>query len=178
MSELGWAHPVPLSWLMPSPSDLLALTDQESLSPTDVPQDLHESLLWLLEPPFMGPWSILIFLEINSRFCTGTWNDNHSWHQYHRYTCINKCDTPLELHSREKRQGNLFQSHLLAKSKKKRWQHSPHVSRRPASTTSFHKNWIPISLWLPVCLYCHHNLVSALFWGDASHPILLIFRYS
>lgn len=33
---------------------------------------------------------------------------------------ISKCDTPFEVHSREKKQGNLSQSHLLAESKKKR----------------------------------------------------------
>lgn len=125
---------------MHSPSDLLTLTAQ-SLSPSDIPQDLHESLLWLLESSFMDSWSLLIILEINSRFWTGTWNSNLSQHQYHRHVCVvNKCDAPLKLHSREKRQGNHTQSHLLAESKKKRWQeplHRPHVSRRSASTIGF-----------------------------------------
>lgn len=129
---------------MQSPSDLLTLTAQESLSPSDMPQDLHESLLQLLEPSFMDSWSLLIILEIKSGFWTGTWKDNCSWHENHRRVCVvNRCDTPLELHSREKRQGNLSQSHLLAESKKKRWQellHRPHVNRS-ASTIGFHENF-------------------------------------
>lgn len=113
-----WADLFPFSLLLSIPSDLLKQTAQESLLPSDMSQNLHESLLWLLKPSFMDSWNLII-LEINAGFWAGTWNDNHSWHQCHRHVCvITKCD----IHSQQ-RQGNFSQSHVLAKSmKKKGWQ--------------------------------------------------------
>lgn len=51
--QLGWTDLVSLSLLMCSPKDPLTLTARQSLSPSDVPQDLQESLLRQLEPLFM-----------------------------------------------------------------------------------------------------------------------------
>lgn len=105
LSELDWAGCFPFNLLKPVPSDLLKQTAQESLLPSEMRQNLNESLLWLLKPSFMDSLSLLIILEINAGFWTASWNDNLSCHQNHRHVCA---ITKWDIHSLQ-RQGNLSQ---------------------------------------------------------------------
>lgn len=174
LSEMDWAGPFPFCLFMPVPSDLLEQTAQESLLPSDMGQNLHESLLWLLKPLFMDSWSLLIILEINAGFWTGTWNENHSWHQYHRhwyhqvwYPLTAETRKPLPVRECEswqrawkRRDDRNYCSALIGT----RDQNLPQVSVKTGLFFS-------MDTFFP---YGHGNLLSISCWGDNSHAILFV----